>query len=54
MGQPAVDIGRRVAILVEDQNTPGTYVKMALLNTSKSISKSINAKTGNNPKIENF
>ena len=45
MGQPAVDIGRRVAILVEDQNTPGTYVKMALLNTSKSISKSINVAT---------
>lgn len=45
MAQPPVDIGRRVAILVESQTTPGTYAKMTLLNTSKSISKSINVAT---------
>lgn len=45
MAQPPVDIGRRVAILVESQTTPGTYEKLALLNTSKSITKSINVAT---------
>lgn len=45
MAQPATDIGRRVAILVEEVGTPGTYTKLALLNTSKSISKKINVAT---------
>lgn len=45
MGQPAVDIGRRVAILVEDQETPGDFNKLTLINTSKSISKQINEST---------
>jgi len=45
MAQPPTDIGRRVAILVESQVTPGTYTKLSLLNTSKSISKQINVAT---------
>lgn len=45
MAQPAVDIGRRVAILVESKTTPGLYEKLALVNTSKSISKQINVAT---------
>lgn len=45
MAQPPVDIGRRVAILVEEVGTPGTYTKLSLLNTSKSISKQINVAT---------
>lgn len=45
MAQPATDIGRRVAILVETTPGSGTYEKLTLLNTSKSISKSINVAT---------
>lgn len=45
MAQPAVDIGRRVAILVGNGAVPEVFTKMALLNTSKTISKQINVAT---------